>query len=140
MSIWKKPASVEGMNKFSSNTLVEHLSIEFTEIGHDYIKASMPVDQRTHQPMGLLHGGASVALAETIGSTGAVLASPEGYAGVGLEINANHIRSVRSGHVHATAKPLHIGRTTHVWSIEIVDDEGKMVCVSRLTMAIIKSS
>ena len=139
MSIWKKPFSLEGMNKLSRDCMVEHLGIEFTEIGHDYIKASMPVDKRTHQPMGLLHGGASVALAETIGSTGAVLACDEGYAGVGLEINANHMRGVRSGHVHATAKAVHVGRTTHVWSIEIVDDEGKMVCMSRLTMAIIKT-
>lgn len=139
MSIWKKPASLEAMNKLSSDCMVDHLGIEFTEIGHDFIKASMPVDKRTHQPMGLLHGGASVALAETLGSTGAVLACPEGYAGVGLEINANHMRGVRSGHVHATARPLHIGRTTHVWSIEIVDDAGKMVCASRLTMAIIKT-
>lgn len=139
MSIWKKPFSLEGMNKMSTNSLVEHLKIEFTEIGDDYIKASMPVDKTTHQPMGLLHGGASVALAETVGSTGAMLASDEGFAGVGLEINANHMRGVRSGHVHATARPLHIGRTTHVWSIEIVNDEGKMVCASRLTMAIIKA-
>ena len=139
MSIWKKPFSLEGANKISKNTLVEHVGIEFTEIGHDWIKASMPVDKRTHQPMGLLHGGASVALAETLGSTGANLACDEGYAGVGLEINANHIRGVRSGHVHGTAKAVHIGRTTHVWSIEIVDDEGKMVCLSRLTMAIIKT-
>ena len=138
MSIWKKPFSLDGGNKFSKNTLAEHLGIEFTEIGHDWIKATMPVDKRTHQPMGLLHGGASVALAETLGSTGANLACEEGYAGVGLEINANHMRGVRNGHVHATAKALHIGRTTHVWSIEIVDDEGKLVCMSRLTMAIIK--
>lgn len=139
MSIWKKPASLEALNKMSSDSMVGHLSIEFTELGHDYVKASMPVDKTTHQPMGLLHGGASVALAETLGSTGASLACDPGYAGVGLEINANHIRGVRSGHVHATAKALHVGRTTHVWSIEIVDDAGKLVCISRLTMAIIKT-
>ncbi|NNC97546.1 MAG: hotdog fold thioesterase [Gammaproteobacteria bacterium] len=139
MTIWKKPASLEQLNKLSNDCMVEHLGIEFTEIGHDYLKASMPVDKRTHQPMGLLHGGASVALAETIGSSAAVLACPDGYAGVGLEINANHMRGVRSGHVHATAKPLHIGRTTHVWAIEIVNDAGKMVCASRLTMAIIEA-
>ncbi len=139
MSIWKKTASIDALNKFNPKTMVDHLGIEFTEIGHDFVKASMPVDHRTHQPMGLLHGGASVALAETVGSTGANLACDVGFAGVGLEINANHMKGVRNGHVHATAKAVHIGRTTHVWSIEIKDDEGTMVCLSRLTMAIIKA-
>ena len=138
MSIWKKPATLELMNQMSRDTLVKHLDIEFTEIGHGYLKASMPVDKRTHQPMGLLHGGASVALAETLGSTGANLACDDGFAAVGQSINANHIRSVKKGHVHATARAVHIGRTSQVWSIEIVDDAAKLICTSRLTMAVIK--
>ena len=138
MSIWKKPATLELMNQIGINTLVKILDIEFTEIGPDYLKASMPVDARTHQPMGSLHGGASVTLAETLGSTGANIACDEGFAAVGQSINANHVRSVRRGHVHATAKAIHIGRTSHVWSIEIVNDQGELICTSHLTMAIIK--
>lgn len=110
-----------------------------TEVGDDYIRASMPVDKRTHQPMGILHGGASVALAESVASLAAQMATLPGYYGVGLEINANHIRSVRSGHVHATATPVHIGGRTQVWDIRIHDDNDKLVCTSRLTTAILKS-
>lgn len=138
MSIWKKPATLEVMNQMGRDTLVKHLAIEFTEIGHDFLKASMPVDERTHQLMGLLHGGASVALAETLGSTGANIACEEGFAAVGQSINASHVRSARRGHVHATAKAVHIGRTSQVWSIDLVDDQGKLVCTTRLTMAVIK--
>lgn len=121
-----------------ARTLVGHLGIEFTEYGDDYLCARMPVDHRTHQPYGLLHGGASVALAETLGSVGASLCvDPSRYAVVGLEINANHVRGVKSGWVMGTARPLHLGRTTHVWEIRIVDEADKLVCVSRITMAIL---
>jgi len=138
MSIWKRRATLDLMNQMGKNTMVRHLEIEFTEVGHDYLKASMPVNKKTHQPMGLLHGGASVALAETIGSTGANMACDDGLAAVGQSINANHIRGVRDGYVHATAKAVHIGRTSQVWAIDIVDDQQKLICTSRLTMAVIK--
>ncbi|MCZ2222199.1 MAG: hotdog fold thioesterase [Chitinophagales bacterium] len=121
------------------NTLAEHLGIEISEIGNDFLKATMPVDKRTHQPYGLLHGGASVALAETVGSVASALViNKETQMCVGLDINANHIRSVKSGLVTATAKPLHIGSTTHVWEIKIVDENEKLVCISRLTVAVLK--
>ena len=123
----------------STNTMVEHLGIEFTEVTDSAITATMPVDHRTVQPYGILHGGASVALAETLGSVAAHASIDfTKYQSVGLEINANHIRSVRSGKVTGTATPIHIGRSTHVWSIEIKNDEGKLVCTSRITMAIIE--
>lgn len=138
MSIWNHLATAEALNESSDNTLARHLGIEFTEIGDDYITATMPVDHRTHQPMGILHGGASVSLAETVGSTAAAMATREGYYVVGLDINANHIRSVREGLVSATAKAVHIGGSTQVWEIIISDKEGKTVCVSRLTMAVLK--
>ncbi len=137
MSIWKKPADVQSMNEFCRNTMVDHLDINITDIGADYIKGTMPVDQRTHQPMGLLHGGASVALAESLGSIAANIAvAPPAYC-VGLEIKANHIHSVTSGLVTGLARPVHIGRTTHVWDITIVDENEKTVCVARLTTAVI---
>ena len=138
MSIWNSETTVEALNQASDNTLVRHLGIEFTEIGDDSMSATMPVDHRTHQPMGILHGGASVSLAETVGSTAAAMATREGYYVVGLDINANHIRSVREGLVSATAKPIHIGGSTQVWEIIITDDQGKTTCVSRLTMAVLK--
>lgn len=118
--------------------MVEHLGITFTEIGPDYLKATMPVDHRTKQPMGLLHGGASVALAETMGSVGATLCIDlnKQYA-VGLEINANHIKSAKSGLVTGTAKPIHLGRGTQVWSIEIKNDKDQLVAISRITLAIL---
>jgi 1,4-dihydroxy-2-naphthoyl-CoA hydrolase len=116
----------------------EHIGIEFTEIGDNYLKASMPVDNRTKQPMGLLHGGASVALAETLGSVAATMCvNPERYSCVGLEINANHIRSVTKGLVVGTAKSIHIGKSTQVWEIKIESETGKLLCVSRITMAVI---
>ena len=124
-----------------TNTMVNHIGIEFIELGDDFIKARMPVDHRTHQPMGLLHGGASVALAETLGSTAAMLCvDPAKYYVVGLEINANHIRGVRDGWVYATARSLHRGRTTQLWEIRITDAADKLVCVSRLTMAVIEKT
>jgi 1,4-dihydroxy-2-naphthoyl-CoA hydrolase len=136
MAIWfSNPKDAPPMPK---GTMVENLGIEFLETGDDYLKARMPVDHRTRQPMGLLHGGASVALAETLGSIGAYLCvDPLKYVCVGLEINANHIRGVRSGWVYGLARPLHIGRTTHVWEIKITDEEDKLVCISRITIAIL---
>lgn len=139
MPIWKQDVTLESINDFSPNTIVELLGIRFMEIGENYLKASMPVDKRTHQPYGLLHGGASVVLAETLGSTGAMLATEPGNRVVGLEINANHMRGVREGLVVGTAMPLHVGRTTQVWNIQIVDESDKLVCVSRLTMAVLSS-
>ncbi|MFZ7095049.1 hotdog fold thioesterase [Luteimonas dalianensis] len=116
---------------------MEPLGIVFTEIGHDFLRATMPVDARTHQPYGLLHGGASVLLAETLGSTAGMLCVDEGRACVGIEINANHLRGVRSGTVTGTARPLHVGRSTQVWEIRIEDAAGHLVCVSRLTLAVV---
>ena len=118
--------------------MVGHLGIEFTEIGNDYVRARMPVDARTHQPYGLLHGGASVTLAETLGSTGAMMSLDAAlqYA-VGLEINANHVRAVKAGWVTGTARPLHRGKTTQIWEIRIVDDSDKLVCISRITVAVL---
>lgn len=120
-------------------TLSEHLGMQFTEVGNNYIKATMPVDHRTKQPYGLLHGGASVALAETLGSVGAALTvDPEKYYCVGLEVNANHVRSARGGFVTGTATPGHIGASTQVWDIRIHDERGRLTCISRLTVAILK--
>ena len=138
--IWKQALTLEGINTISQNTLVDHLGIEFIEIGDDYLKAKMPVDHRTVQPFRLLHGGASVALAESVGSTASmgVLEDATKYMPVGVEINANHLRSATSGNVYATVKPIKIGRRLHVWNIEIEDDAGKLVCVSRLTIAVIE--
>ncbi len=129
---------VEAMNKFESTTLMGVTGMKFTRITEEFIEGTMPVDHRTHQPMGLLHGGASVALAETLGSVGANLSvDPDQYRCVGLEINANHISSVRSGTVTGVARPLHMGKSTQVWEIKITSDQGKLVCVSRLTMAVV---
>ena len=139
MTIWNMCPTVEQANETSKGTLMEYIGMQFTEIGDDYVKATMPVDHRTIQPMGLLNGGASVALAESVGSFAAQMAAAEGYYCVGLDINANHLRGVRSGLVTATASPIHIGRTTQVWGIDIVDENDKPVCVSRLTMATINA-
>lgn len=127
------------INAWSKNTLGEHLGIEITEVGEQTISGRMPVDRRTHQPMGLLHGGASVALAETLGSIGAALqVDLREKACVGLEINANHIKGVKSGYVVGKATALHVGRTTQVWEIRITHEEtGALVCISRITMAVI---
>lgn len=137
MPIWKKPVTAQALNQGSANTAVSHLGIEITEVGDDFICGRVPVDARTMQPFGLLHGGVSVVLAETLGSLGAFYASPEGHTAVGLDINANHLRAARSGWVTATAKPVHIGRTTQVWQIDMVNDEGQPTCTSRITMAIL---
>ena len=137
MRIWQKPISVELLTAGTRKTADEHLGIEFLEVGDDYLVGRVPVDERTRQPYGLLHGGVSVVLAETLGSCGAAFSCPPGYRAVGLDINANHLRGVSSGWVTATARPLHRGRTTHVWQIELRDDAGNMSCISRITMAIL---
>lgn len=138
MSVFKPGISLEDLNKLSSNTMVSYLGIEFTELGPDYITAKMPVDHRTHQPLGLLHGGASVTLAETLGSVAATCCVDRTtqYC-VGLEINANHVKSAGSGYVYGTTQPIHIGKRTHVWEIKIVNEEAELVCISRITMAVI---
>src|SRR6476659_1850358 len=131
-SIWKRPVSVESLTAIHVNTTVAHLGIEFLEVGDDFIRARAPVDARTRQPMGILHGGISVLLAETLGSCAAARASPPGSRALGLDINANHLRSVTEGWVTGTARPVHIGRTTNVWQIELTDDKGRLTCVSRI--------
>ena len=140
MSIWfKKDLSVSDINPLGKGTMAEHLGIAFTEVGEKYLKASMPVDHRTRQPYGLLHGGASVTLAETIGSVAAAMVvDHQQYNCVGLDINANHIRSARDGQVTGIATPLHIGGSTQVWEIKITDESDKLICISRLTVAVIR--
>jgi len=139
MSIWRNLMPLDALNSAGHGTLSQHLDIQFTEIGDDFVRATMPVDERTRQPYGLLHGGASVALAETVGSIGAVMCvDPSQYLCVGQEINANHVRSARSGRVTGTARPVHLGGRTQVWAIEIVDASQALVCISRLTMAVIR--
>jgi 1,4-dihydroxy-2-naphthoyl-CoA hydrolase len=139
-SIWHNQAvTLTDIAHLGKNTLGEHLGMQFSEIGPDYLKATMPVDKRTHQPYGLLHGGASVALAETVGSVASALViNHETMMCVGLEINANHLRGVKEGFVTATATPLHLGGSTHVWDIKIHDEKEHLICVSRLTVAILK--
>ena len=138
MSIWTRRVELDELNALTHDTLAAHLGIRFTELGPDYLRGTMPVDARTHQPMGLLHGGASVVLAETLASIGGMLAMREGgTAVVGVEINANHVRGVRSGLVTGTARPVHVGRTTQVWDIRIEKDDGALVCVSRLTLSVL---
>ena len=133
--------TLESLNQMSSQTMVQHLGIEFIEIGDDYLKASMPVDTRTHQPFGVLHGGASVALAETLGSVAAnvVLTSHDQYC-VGQEINANHIRPVRQGLVFGVTRPVHIGKTSQVWEVKITDERDRLVCISRITLAVLNKN
>lgn len=137
MSIWKQPISVEILTQLSKNTAISHLGLEFVEVGDDFIRARAPVDARTVQPYGLLHGGVSVVLAETLGSCGAAYSVPDGHRAVGLDINANHLRGASSGWVTGTARPVHLGRTTQVWQIDIVNDAGQMVCASRLTVSVL---
>jgi 1,4-dihydroxy-2-naphthoyl-CoA hydrolase len=138
MSIWFKEYTLEEINTISSNTMVEYIGIVMTEIGEDYIKARMPVDHRTKQPAGLLHGGASLTLAESLGSTAAYLTiDPQQKRCLGLEINANYIRPVFEGDVEGTARPVHIGTRTQVWEIKIHNPLGKLVCISRITMAVL---
>ncbi len=138
MSVFKPGITLNDLNKLSANTMVSHLGIEFTAIGEDYISAKMPVDFRTHQPLGLLHGGASVTLAETLGSVAATCCVDRNtqYC-VGLEINANHVKSAKSGYVVGTTRPIHIGKKTQVWEIKIVNEGNELICISRITMAVI---
>jgi 1,4-dihydroxy-2-naphthoyl-CoA hydrolase len=137
MKIWKKEFTKKAVNAGSSN-MVRELDIEFTEFGDDYVIGKMPVNHKTKQPFGLLHGGASVVLAESLGSMAGFLCIDDPRkAVVGLEINANHLRAVRDGFVYGKAKPIHLGSKTQVWGIDITDEQGKMVCVSRLTLAVI---
>jgi 1,4-dihydroxy-2-naphthoyl-CoA hydrolase len=136
--IWKQSVDLDRINGWNVNCMVEHLGMRVTEIGDDYVRGTMPVDMRTIQPFGLLHGGASVALAESLGSLGANLVlDPASEMAVGLDINANHVRAVTSGPVTGTARPLHIGRSTQVWEIRIEDGQQNLVCISRLTMAVV---
>jgi 1,4-dihydroxy-2-naphthoyl-CoA hydrolase len=137
MAIWKQHVDLATVNAWSRRTLMQAIDIRITEVGDDHLTGTMPVDDRTRQPYGILHGGASVALAETLGSSAAMLCCEEGSAAVGLEINANHLRAVREGTVTGTARPIHIGRSTQVWEIRIVNDAGKLVCIARLTMAVV---
>jgi len=138
-SPFRPGATLERLNADRAGTLIERLGIEITGIGHDFLSGTMPVDERTRQPYGLLHGGASVALAETLGSVAANLClDPQTHLAVGLEINANHIRAVTSGEVLGTASAIHVGRTTQVWDIRITDPQHRLVCVSRLTVAVVE--
>ena len=137
MRIWQQPVSPDILTHISKNTAVAHLGIEFLEVGDDFLSARVPVDPRTHQPYGLLHGGVSVVLAETLGSCAAGSACPPGHQCVGLDINANHLKGVKSGWVTGVARPVHRGRTTHVWQIDMRNDAGELSCVSRITMAIL---
>src|SRR5690349_9906622 len=138
MAIWFQTSSLDKIQERHKDTLINHLDIHLTEIGEDYLCGEMPVDHRTVQPMGILHGGASVALAETLGSVAANLVVDRSKkACVGLEINANHLKSVRSGKVIGTARPVHIGSSTQVWSIEIRNEAGQLTCISRITMAVL---
>lgn len=142
MNIWfDKNLSLEYFKNWGKGTMGENIGVKFSEVGEDFLKATMPVDHRTNQPYGILHGGASVALAETIGSVASALVTDkEKFICVGLEINANHIRSVRNGLVQATCTPVHLGKSTHVWDIRIHDENEKLVCISRLTVAILEKS
>ena len=140
MAIWKQRVDLDTVNAWSARTLMGALGIRITEIGDDFLRGSMPVDDRTRQPYGILHGGASVALAETLGSTAAVLCCEDGTAAVGLDINANHLRAVREGTVTGIARPVHIGRSTHVWEIRIANEAGEPTCIARLTMAVVPGS
>lgn len=141
MSIWYRPYTLEELQRTSGGSMADHLDIRFTELGPDYLRGTMPVDARTVQPFGLLHGGASVVLAETLASVAAncCVDSPRFYC-VGQEINANHIRSARNGRVTGTARPIHLGARSHVWDIRIEDEQGRLTCVSRLTVSVLESN
>ena len=139
-TIFRRPHDLAALNALSRGTAIEALGIEFTAVGADHLVATMPVDGRTRQPYGLLHGGASVLLAETLGSSAGNLCVAEGEVCVGLEINANHVRAVREGLVTGTARALHLGRSTQVWEIRIEDARGRLACVSRLTLAVVPAA
>lgn len=135
--VFRRQATLDELNAMSRGTAMEPLGIRFTAVGVDHLQASMPVDARTHQPMGLLHGGASVVLAETLGSVAGNLCVPRSHCCVGLDINANHLRAKRNGLVTGTAKPLHLGATTQVWQINLMDEKEHLLCTSRLTLAVL---
>jgi len=138
MGIFKAGITVEYLNQWSRNTMAENIGLEFTQIGDDFLVANMPVDKRTQQPLGLLHGGASVAMAETMGSVAASLCvNPDKQFCVGLDINANHLRGVKQGFVTGVTRPVHIGKKTQVWEIRITNEAGELVCISRITMAVL---
>ena len=137
MKIWKRNTDLASVTERCKNTMVDYLGMEFTEVGDDYLAARMPIDHRTKQPLGIMHGGATCALAETVGSTAANGCVADPYYCVGLDININHIRTMREGYVYAVAKPYHLGKSTQIWGIEIKDEEGHLVSVSRLTMAVL---
>jgi len=136
--LFRRPTTLAELNGLSRETAIERLGIVFTEIGPDFVRGTMPVDARTHQPYGLLHGGASVLLAETLGSTAGNLCLDADALCVGIEINANHLAAVREGTVIGTARALHVGRSTQVWEIRIEDEGGRLVCISRLTLAVVQ--
>jgi len=141
MSIWFQPYTLESVRQRGSGTMVEHIGINIVELGDDFLTGTLPVDHRTVQPMGILHGGASVALAETLGSIAAnLVVDPASKYCVGLDINANHIRPASKGLVTGKASPIHLGNSTQVWHIEIRDELNKLVCISRLTMAVLHKS
>lgn len=137
MPIWKSPLSVDLLTAIHVGTTAAHLGIEFLEVGGDFIRARVPVDARTRQPLGLLHGGVSVLLAETLGSCGAAFSAPPGHRAVGLDINANHLRGATAGWITGVSRPLHIGRSTHVWQAELRNEQDELTCVSRITIAIL---
>lgn len=136
-AIWTRPISCEILHQLHEGTAVRQLGIEFTEVGDDFIAARVPVDARTKQPYGLLHGGVSVVLAETLGSCGAAFTCPEGHRAVGLDINANHLKGATQGWVTGITRPVHIGRSTQVWHIDLRNDAGELTCVSRITMSVL---
>lgn len=138
--IWKKEFEIEELNLFGKESIVGNVGIKFLEKGEDFISASMPVDKRTKQPLGILHGGASVVLAETLGSTASYLTLDDSSYSVGLEIKANHLKSVTKGRVKGVVKPVHLGKTTQVWDISIKNEKNELICVSRLTMLVLKVS
>jgi 1,4-dihydroxy-2-naphthoyl-CoA hydrolase len=136
--IWKAKPDLEVLNKFNKNTLVEWLGIEITEIGGDFIRAKMPVDHRTRQPMGLLHGGASVVLSESLGSVASwLVAGADATSVVGIEVNANHLKTAKEGYVFSITRPIKLGKTLHVWNTEVFDEKENLICVSRLTVMIL---
>jgi 1,4-dihydroxy-2-naphthoyl-CoA hydrolase len=136
-TLFRRPYTPAQINRIHEGSAVERLGIEFTEVGDDYLVARMPVDERTRQPLGVLHGGASVVLAETLASLAGIMCVEEGWTAVGLDINANHLRAVRSGWVTGICRPVHVGRNTQVWQIDIRDEDGRQVCASRMTSAVI---
>jgi uncharacterized protein (TIGR00369 family) len=140
LSLFRRRMTPAEINRLHEGSAVERLGIEFTEVGPDYLRAKMPVDARTTQPAGILHGGSSVLLAETMGSLAGILCQDPGQMAVGLEVNASHLRAVREGWVHAECRPLRAGRTSQVWQVDICDDEDRLVCTSRITLAIVPES